>query len=244
MKVPVDVKSVRAAAAADRNAIQQFMADIVAIPSLSCQEEQVIRRIEREMKAVGFDEVIIDRMGNCIGRIGNGRTVLLMDAHIDTVGVSDPDAWERPPYPATVENGVIYGRGAADQKGGIAGLVYGGKLIKQLGLGGDYTLYVTATCMEEDCDGLPLLHIINNEGIRPDFCVLTDSTDMNLYRGHRGRMEIRVTVKGRSCHGSAPERGDNAVTKAAAIVLEIDALNAAPQEGRLSRQGNRLRVED
>jgi putative selenium metabolism hydrolase len=107
----------------------------------------------------------------------------------------------------------------------MAALVYGGKLIKDLDLQDDFTLWVTGTCMEEDCDGIALLHIIGKEGIKPDFCVLTDSTDMNLYRGHRGRMEIKIVIKGVSCHGSAPERGDNPVTKAAPVILDIDKLN-------------------
>ncbi|MCB2157009.1 YgeY family selenium metabolism-linked hydrolase [bacterium] len=221
-----DVTAVRAAAEANREQITQFMMDVVSIPSLSCQEGDVIRRIEKEMKDVGFDEVIIDKMGNCLGRIGNGKTVIMMDAHIDTVDVGDPDEWtENPPYPATLKDGVIYGRGAADQKGGIVGLVYAGKLIKDLDLEDDFTVWVVASTLEEDSDGIALLHIIGTEGIKPDYCVLTDSTDMNLYRGHRGRMEIKINIKGRSCHGSAPERGDNPVTKAAPIVLDIDKLN-------------------
>ncbi|MBI5155151.1 YgeY family selenium metabolism-linked hydrolase [Candidatus Poribacteria bacterium] len=222
----LDVKEVRAAAEKNRAAITKFMMDVVSIRSMSCQEEEVIRRVAKEMTDAGFDEVKIDAMGNCLGRIGHGKTVIMMDAHIDTVDIGDPAEWkDNPPYPATFKDGVIYGRGSADQKGGIVGLVYAGKLIKDLGLEDDFTVWVTATCMEEDSDGIALLHIIGKEGLKPDFCVLTDSTDMNLYRGHRGRMEIEIIIKGVSCHGSAPERGDNPVTKAAPIVLDIDKLN-------------------
>ncbi|MEQ8821909.1 MAG: YgeY family selenium metabolism-linked hydrolase [Sumerlaeia bacterium] len=222
----IDAEKVWEAANALRQDITEFMMDVVSIPSLSMQEGDVIKRIEREMVHVGFDEVKIDAMGNCLGRIGHGKTVILMDAHIDTVDVGDPAEWKNnPPYPATLNDGVIYGRGAADQKGGIVGLVYGAKLIKQLALEGDFTVWVLASTLEEDSDGIALLHVIETEGIKPDYCLVTDSTDMNLYRGQRGRMEISITIKGRSCHGSAPERGDNAVTKAAPIVLDIDQLN-------------------
>lgn len=224
-QLQIPIEKVREAAERHREDITKFMMDIVSIRSLSCGEGEVINRIKQEMEKVGFDEVWIDKMGNCLGRIGNGKTKILMDAHVDTVDIGDPEEWTRPPYPATLEDGVIYGRGAADQKGGMVGLVYGGALIKELGLEDDYTLYVLASTLEEDSDGIALIHVIETEGIKPDFCVLTDSTNMNLYRGHRGRMEIVVTIKGKSCHGSAPERGDNPVTKAAPIVLDIDQLN-------------------
>lgn len=206
--------------------VQRFFAEIVSTRSMSGAEEAVARLIEKEMRSVGFDEVRIDRMGNVLGRVGSGPITVLMDGHIDTVDVGDPAEWkDNPPYPATVKDGVVRGRGAADQKCGVAALVEGGRLLKEFALTGDCTIWVTATCLEEDSDGIALLHIIGEEGIKPDFCVITDSTGLNVHRGQRGRMEITISVKGRSCHGSMPHLGDNAVTKAAAIVTEIDSLN-------------------
>lgn len=58
----------------------QFLRDIIAIPSESSQEEEVIKRIKEEMEKVGFDEVIIDPMGNVLGRIGNGSIILATDS--------------------------------------------------------------------------------------------------------------------------------------------------------------------
>ncbi len=100
------------------------------------------------------------------------------------------------------------------------------KIMKDLGLLSDkYTVLVTGTVQEEDCDGLCWQYIINEDKVRPDFVVSTEPTDGGIYRGQRGRMEIRVDVKGVSCHGSAPERGDNAIYKMADILQDVRALN-------------------
>jgi len=205
--------------------IAKFLADIISIPSLSGEEKAVVDRIGMEMKKVGFDEVRVDGLGSIIGRIGKGKKMIAMDAHIDTVGVGSRDLWNFDPFKGFVKDGKVWGRGAADQKGGMASMVYAGKLIKDLGLEGDYTLLVTGTVMEEDCDGLCWQYLIKKEKIRPDVCVITEPTGLKIYRGHRGRMEMEVSVKGKSAHGSAPERGDNAIYKMAPLALKIGELN-------------------
>jgi putative selenium metabolism hydrolase len=203
-----------------------FLRDLIAIPSESCQEEGVIQRIKAEMEKVGFDEVIIDPMGNVLGRVGSGPRIIAMDAHIDTVGVGSLQEWEFDPYQGKLENGIIYGRGASDQTAAMASMVYAGKAIKELGLGEEFTVWMVGSVQEEDCDGLCWQYIINEVGLKPEMVIITEPTNLNIYRGHRGRMEIRVTTRGVSCHGSAPERGVNAVTKMAPIIQGIDALNA------------------
>lgn len=203
----------------------QFLRDLIAIPAESCQEGPVIARIRQEMEKVGFDEVRVDGMGNILGRIGSGKSVIMMDSHTDTVGVGDPKEWAWDPYRGKVENGYIYGRGACDQRAGMASMVYAGKMINELGLRGDYTLYVVGSVQEEDCDGLSWLYILNEDGIRPDCVVITEPSKLGIYRGHRGRMEIEVHVRGRSCHASAPERGDNPIYRMARLVAEVEKLN-------------------
>ena len=205
--------------------IINFARDMVKIPSFSCKEGPLVERIKKEMIKVGFDKVKIDSMGNILGFIGNGKTKIMVDAHIDTVGIGDPKAWKIDPFAAVFKNNTIYGRGASDQKLSMVSMVYAGKLIKDLGLKGDYTYIAVGSVQEEDCDGLPLLHIIQKEKIKPDYVILTEPTNLAVYRGHRGRMEIKVTVKGKSCHASAPERGDNALWKMSYIIQEIQALN-------------------
>lgn len=202
-----------------------FLRDMIAIPSESCEEEKVIQRIKQEMEAVGFDRVEIDPMGNVLGYIGSGSHLIAMDAHIDTVGVGNRENWSHDPYLGYEDEEVIYGRGASDQEGGMAAMVYAGKVIKDLGLDNDYTLLVTGTVQEEDCDGLCWQYIIEESKIRPEFVVSTEPTSLGVYRGQRGRMEIRVSVEGVSAHGSAPERGDNAIFKMAPILMDLQDLH-------------------
>ncbi|MDA3931403.1 MAG: YgeY family selenium metabolism-linked hydrolase [Tenericutes bacterium] len=203
----------------------RFLRDMIAIPSESCDEKRVVERIKREMEKVSFDEVRIDPMGNIIGRIGNGKHLIAMDAHIDTVGVGEIKNWKFDPYRGFEDDEKIGGRGGSDQEGGMASMVYAGKIIKELGLDKDYTLLITGTVQEEDCDGLCWQYLIEQEKIKPEFVVITEPTNLNIYRGHRGRMEIKVSTSGISCHGSAPERGDNAIYKMAPILMELEQLN-------------------
>ena len=205
--------------------IARFLRDLIAIPGESCGEEEVILRIKAEMEMVGFDRVEIDPMGNILGFIGKGKHLIAMDAHIDTVGIGNPENWEYDPYQGYEDDEIIIGRGASDQLGGMASMVYAGKIIKELGLEDDYTLVVVGSVQEEDCDGLCWQYIINEDQLRPEFVVITEPTDGKIYRGQRGRMEIKVTTQGISCHGSAPERGDNAIYKMAPILTELRALH-------------------
>jgi len=177
------------------------------------------------MKKVGFDEITIDPMGNIIGRIGHGSHLIAMDAHIDTVGIGEIKNWKYDPYKGYEDDEIIVGRGSSDQEGGMASMVYAGKIIKDLGLEDDYTLLITGTVQEEDCDGLCWQYIIEEDKIKPEFVVITEPTSCRIYRGHRGRMEIKVSTTGISCHGSAPERGDNAIYKMAPIINELKELN-------------------
>ena len=212
----MDFSKIKAAAEGYRADMTKFLRELVAIPGESCGEEGHIRRIEAEMKKVGFDKVVIDPMGNVMGYMGAGKTLIGYDAHIDTVGVGNRDNWTFDPYEGFETDEEIGGRGTSDQLGGIVSAVYGAKIMKDLGLLSDKcTVLVTGTVQEEDCDGLCWQYIINEDKVKPEFVVITEPTDGNIYRGQRGRMEIRVDVKGVSCHGSAPERGDNAIYKMA-----------------------------
>lgn len=205
--------------------ISEFLRDMIALPSESCEENEVILRIKEEMEKVGFDKVEIDEMGNVLGYIGHGDHLIAIDAHIDTVGVGDESLWDYDPYEGYEDDDIIIGRGASDQEGGMASMVYAGKIIKDLDLEDDYTLLITGTVQEEDCDGLCWHYMIEEEDIRPEFVVITEPSSCNIYRGHRGRMEIKVTTHGVSCHGSAPDRGENAIYKMAPIINELKALN-------------------
>lgn len=221
----IDFKNINDLAENYKPEMTRFLRDMIKLPSESGQEKAVVLRIKEEMEKVGFDKVEIDPMGNILGTIGNGKRLIAMDAHIDTVGVGNKDNWEFDPYEGYEDDEVIGGRGASDQEGGMASMVYAGKIIKDLELEGDYTLVVVGTVQEEDCDGLCWQFIINESGLTPEFVVSTEPTDGGIYRGQRGRMEIKVEVKGISSHGSAPERGVNAIFKMGHILGELEALH-------------------
>jgi putative selenium metabolism hydrolase len=222
----LDFKAIKAKAEAYEADMTKFLRNLVRLPGESCGEKETAARIVEEMHKVGFDEAGIDKMGNVIGYMGAGKTLIAYDGHIDTVGVGNRDNWKFDPFEGFETDTEIGGRGTSDQLGGPVAAVYGAKIMKDLGLLNDkYRVMVTGTVQEEDCDGLCWQYIIREEGIKPEFVVITEPTNGNIYRGHRGRMEIRVDVQGISCHGSAPERGDNAIYKMAEILLEVKDLN-------------------
>ena len=198
---------------------------LVKIKSVSCQEKEVQYELKRQIEEAGFDEVFIDGLGNVIGRIGNGKRILAIDGHMDTVDVGNIDNWEFNPFSGEIKDGYVYGRGTVDQEGGPAAFVTAGKILKEMSFNKDLTIYFVGSVMEEDCDGLCWKYIVEEDKIKPDFVISTEPTNLNIYRGHRGRMEIEVSFRGRSAHGSAPERGINAIYMASRACLEIEKLN-------------------
>ncbi len=222
----MDFLKIKEAAKGYEAAMVRFLRAIVRNPGESANEKAHVETIKAEMEKLGFDEVKIDPQGNIIGFMGEGEKIIAFDAHIDTVGIGNRDNWKFDPYEGYEENGEIGGRGVSDQCGGMVSSIYGAKIMKDLNLiPPNYKIMAVGSVQEEDCDGLCWQFIINEDKIRPEFVVSTEPTDGGIYRGQRGRMEIRVDVKGISCHGSAPERGDNAIYKMADILQDVRALN-------------------
>ncbi len=213
----------------NREAIIRFMREIVAIPSMDGQIREVGERIGEEMRRLGFDEVRFDKMGNILGRIGDGPRVMVYDSHIDTVGIGDPAQWEWDPFEGKVEDGVLYARGACDEKGSTPGMVYGLAIAKELGLLKGWTVYYFGN-MEEWCDGLaPRAFVEVDPGVKPDFVVIGEPTKMQVYRGHKGRVEMRVVAKGKSAHAASNHLGENAIYKLLPVIAGIRDLE--PQLG-------------
>ncbi len=208
-----------------RNYTAENLSRIIKMKSLSGDEKYVAYAIKEMMGKAGFDEARIDGLGNVIGRIGNGKKVIAIDGHIDTVDLGNLDNWDFDPLGGEIKGGFVHGRGTVDQEGGPIAAVTAGRILKEIGIPEDVTLLVTGTVMEEDCDGLCWKYIVEEEKIKPDCVVITEPTNMNIYRGHRGRMEIAVSFFGISSHGSAPERGKNAIYMASRAALEIEKLN-------------------
>ena len=205
--------------------IIRFLRDMIAIPAESLKEGERCERVRQEYERLGFDEVFFDRLGNVVARVGDGPLKILMDGHIDCVGVGDRAAWRHDPFEGKLEGGKIWGRGAVDELPAIACMAYGAKILLERGFPADVTLYLSATVMEEDCDGYCLLHLIEKEGIRPHVVILGEPTDLDVYRGHRGRMEATITTRGVSVHAAQCERGVNALYKMAGIISDSEQLN-------------------
>ncbi len=230
--------AIRNRAFAHRDDVVRFLREIIAIPSPSTQERAVVERVAAEMRAVGLQDVHIDPIGNVLGRVGHGPVTILYDSHLDTVGVGDPTAWEFDPYAGKVEDGVVYGRGACDNKAAIACMVYAARILQELGATDAFTLWVAGVVEEESCDGWAVGELIRTGHVRPDFVVLGECTNLDVYRGHRGRCEIEVVTRGRSCHASAPERGVNALYKMQPLLAGIEALGGRLKEDPFLGRGS------
>ena len=211
---------------------------LVKIKSLSVQEETVQKELMSQMEGAGFDEVNMDGLGNVIGRIGNGKKILAFDGHMDTVDLGNMKNWDFDPLGGEIKDGFVHGRGSVDQKGGAAAFVTAGRILKEIGFNKDMTIYFVGSVIEEDCDGLCWKYIVEEDGIRPDFVVSTEPTNLNIYRGQRGRMEMHVEFHGVSSHGSAPERGKNAIYMASRAALEIEKLNERLKTDEFLGQGS------
>ena len=199
------------------------LSKLVKIKSLSTQEKKVQVELKKQMEEAGFDEVRIDGLGNVIGRIGKGSKILAIDGHMDTVDIGNIENWDFDPLGGEIKDGFVHGRGTVDQEGGPAAFVTSGRILKELGFDKDLTIYFVGSVMEEDCDGLCWKYLIEEEGIKPDFVISTEPTNLGIYRGHRGRMEMHVSFYGVSSHGSAPERGKNAIYMASKVALDIES---------------------
>jgi len=201
------------------------LSELVKHKSVSLQEESVQKELMKQMQEADFDEVRMDGLGNVIGRIGSGKKILAFDGHMDVVDIGNLANWTFDPLGGEIKDGFVCGRGSVDQKGGPAAFVTAGRILKELAFDADATIFFVGSVIEEDCDGLCWKYLVEEEGIKPDLVISTEPTNLGIYRGQRGRMEMHVHINGLSSHGSAPERGKNAIYMASRVALEIEKLN-------------------
>jgi len=209
--------------ASHRTPIISFLRELCAIPSYDSLIGPVGERAAMEMRALGFAETRFDRMGNILGRIGDGPRTIVYDSHIDTVGIGDRAEWAWDPFEGKVEDGILFARGACDEKGSTPGMIYGLALARDLGLLDGYTAYYFGN-MEEWCDGIAPHSLVEVEHIRPEWVVIGEPTRMQVYRGHKGRVEMKVIAKGRSAHAASNYLGDNAIYKLLPIIQKISEM--------------------
>ena len=220
-------KSIQTHVKGAQEELANLLQRLIRIRSYSGEEKDIVEFILDTMQYYGFDDQHSDDLGNAVGRLGDGPVKILYDAHIDTVRVTDEESWTYPPFEGRIVEGIIYGRGAVDEKAAMAGFLMAGKVLKSLypNAGLPFSLYVVGSVMEEDCDGYPLRHLIEQEGFTPDHVLLGEPTDLKVFRGQRGRMEMEITTTGKSAHGAHNRQGINAIYKMNPIVRAIEKLD-------------------
>ena len=217
------------------NEVVSLLGKLIRTRSYSGEEKAAVRELRMFFENAGFDEIATDRTGNLIGILrGNrkGRTILF-DAHIDTVPVQDVNSWRHDPFGAEIEDGRMYGRGTSDMKGALAAMACAAARFKKT-YGGDFAgrICVAAVVHEECFEGVAAREI--SRTFRPDLVVIGEASELNLKRGQRGRMEIRVETEGIPAHSSNPEKGLNAVYGMCKVIEALRAL-PAPENAFLGK---------
>ena len=205
--------------------------ELVRIPSPSGQEGELARFVADHLQAHGM-RVETDRYGSVLGiRQGHkpGPT-LILDAHLDTVPVTNPEQWQHPPTGGDIASGRLWGRGACDTKGSLAAMICAAEGIPKEAFAG--TLIVSASICEEDMTTAALASILDNHPA--DFVVVGEPTSLQLGVAQKGRGGLIVEAIGRSAHTSRPELGDNAIIKMIEAISRIRALPlpSDPEMGR------------
>ncbi|MFB6353509.1 MAG: YgeY family selenium metabolism-linked hydrolase [Halobacteriales archaeon] len=208
-----------------------FLQDLVAIPSATTageDEAAIADRLVEELEALDYDDVRVDGIGNVHGVIHGEHQdegAVMLNAHIDTVGVGDAEQWTHDPYGGEIEAGQLYGLGAADMLCAMAAMVYGGGALAALDVTPTHDVYVTGEVLEEVHEGHAMRYAIEEDGLDLGAVVIGEATEMDVKRGHRGRCELQIELEGSSCHASAPERGVNPLYHADDLLQRIEAAN-------------------
>jgi putative selenium metabolism hydrolase len=203
--------------ALQRDALESFALSLVRTPSPSGAEGAVAALVEEELLRLGY-AVEVDPLGNVIGTLDAGPgPCVLFDAHMDTVGVTDPAAWSFDPG-GELRDGRLYGRGAMDMKGPLAAVVHGAAAAELTG----GRVVVSASIAEEMIEGFATVAVA--ERVRPDVAVICEATQRRVAVGQRGRAELIVEVQGRPTHSSRPDLGVNAVEAMADVLRAARAI--------------------
>lgn len=228
---------------------EEMREDIVALtqkliqtPSISGSEGELAQLLVSTMNELGYDRVFIDKIGNVIGIVegtAEGPSIMY-NSHMDHVSPGEESLWEFPPYSGTVANGFIHGRAASDVKSGMASQIYAGHLLKKSGIPFKGRYIFTGVVQEEPAEMFGMRHLCDQtfpeNNISFDLMVSSEATDLDLYLGHRGRVEIEVTTYGKTSHGSAPWLGVNAVYKMIPVLERVQEMSESlPEDSFLGK---------
>ena len=208
-----------------------FFRELLQCRSFTGKEQEVAAKLIGGLRARGMEEVeLVERTPGRPNVLAYYRgaeegPTCTFNGHLDVLPPQDYASWDHPPFAADMEDGRIYGRGTVDMKGGLAASLYAAAIAKREGLLEGRTVYVTGSVCEEYCDGVCLEHFYRHSGVRPDFCVICEPSDNTITLGHTGKVQARIVTQGVSAHGSAPEKGVNAVYEMAEIIQRVEALN-------------------
>ncbi len=198
-----------------------FLQRLVRTRSLSGEEGSLAGLVKDEISSLGVDQVWIDELGNVVAKVsGTGEGPILFDAHMDTVPEGDLANWKKDPFSGELVNGHIYGRGSVDMKGGLAAIAYSIKLVKE----GFPDIIYAFVVHEEDHEGFGVRHVIGSLANKPELVILGEPTSLNLARGHRGRAELIVEMKGKTAHSSMPELGENCLDLMCDYLRELKSM--------------------
>jgi len=207
--------------------LQPLLSDLVAIDSINpdlvpgaAGEGPVAAFIAEWLAAAGLEvhmQEVRPGRPNVIGiarGTGGGRT-LLLDGHIDTVGVAGMAA----PFEPQIREGRLYGRGAYDMKGGLAACLVAAVEARRRALRGDV---VVAAVMDEEYAGLGTAAVADR--FRADGAIVAEPTELELVVAHKGFVWLEVETQGVAAHGSRPHLGVDAIAKMGGVLVELDRL--------------------
>jgi len=175
-----------------------FAQTLVRTPSVTGDESKVAGLVEIKMREFGYDKVFRDEAGNVVGVLlgREDSLTVLLNSHMDTVAAKAIDA----PNDVRIENGRLYGLGAADCKAGLAAQVFAGALLRLSLLPLKGNLVVAATVSEENGRSAGVQALMERTlpalGMKPTFAILGEPTGLGLYYGHDGWMEVDIVVEG------------------------------------------------
>lgn len=221
-----------------------FASRLIALPSVTGEEGLVAKEIIHEMKKLNYDDVFTDVAGNVVGIIrgSGGGEHLLYNCHMDQVDPGNLDAWEYPPFEGRKAGGWIHGRGASDTKGAIATQVYAAACMRRARVEHRGDVIVTAVVEEEPGDMWGMRKLVD-EVIVPypgkiGLLILGEATGLDVYLGHRGKVEIDIRTLGKVAHSSAPWRGTNAVYKMRPVLHAVEELGETLPEHPFLRRSS------
>ena len=205
------------------NSCVDFLQRLIQTPSMPGEEKAIAELVSSEMKKLRYDDVYIDDAGNVIGRlIGRGEAPAVMfNTHLDHVDIGDENAWPYPPFGGEIHDGSIWGRGAVDIKGPLAAQVYGIATLKEDGSLPPGDVFVTAVVYEE-IGGVGARHLATQ--LTVPYVIIGEPSNNQLRRGHRGRIELVLHIRGKSVHASVPHRGINPLEVAARFISRLKDL--------------------